>query len=220
MAEKSRENTDAARNWDGRREAKSGHGQVQMFLFLPYAQWVFHFNEMSSKAEALFVPDWKKLTGSGRVLERLVGALEVPLLRVNAARILRNLCTYSGADCFDQLKGITAAVPTVLNAVMSEENKLQEVMVGLAAEAFKFMTSQESNTMFNGAGIKEAELANKILQILKRYQNPSVKVPRIRRFSIELAIWMMQNNAANVRTFKDLGLRKNWSGFFRIHGRS
>ncbi|KAJ6911706.1 hypothetical protein NC652_022094 [Populus alba x Populus x berolinensis] len=143
-----------------------------------------------------------------RVLERLVGALEVPLLRVNAARILRNLCTYSGADCFDQLKGITAAVPTVLNAVMSEENKLQEVMVGLAAEAFKFMTSQESNTMFNGAGIKEAELANKILQILKRYQNPSVKVPRIRRFSIELAIWMMQNNAANVRTFKDLGLEK------------
>ncbi|KAL9363925.1 hypothetical protein Peur_041798 [Populus x canadensis] len=143
-----------------------------------------------------------------RVLERLVGALEVPLLRVNAARILRNLCTYSGADCFDQLKGITAAVPTVLNAVMSEENKLQEVMVGLAAEAFKFMTSQESNTMFNRAGIKEAELANKILQILRRYQNPSVKVPRIRRFSIELAIWMMQNNAANVRSFKDLGLEK------------
>lgn len=47
------------------------------------------------------------------VLERLVGALEVPLLRVNAARILRNLCTYSGADCFNHLKGVTAATPTV-----------------------------------------------------------------------------------------------------------
>ncbi|KAJ6430654.1 hypothetical protein OIU84_021945 [Salix udensis] len=98
-----------------------------------------------------------------RVLERLVGALEVPLLRVNAARILRNLCAYSEADCFDQLKGITATVPTVLKAVMSEESKLQEVMVGLAAEAFKFMTCQESNTMFNRAGIEEAELANNIL---------------------------------------------------------
>ena len=48
-----------------------------------------------------------------KVLERLVGALEVPLLRVNAARILRNLCTYTGVDCFDQLKGVAAAVPTV-----------------------------------------------------------------------------------------------------------
>jgi hypothetical protein len=48
-----------------------------------------------------------------KVLERLVGALEVPLLRVNAARILRNLCTYSRVDCFDQLKGVAAAVPTV-----------------------------------------------------------------------------------------------------------
>ena len=96
----------------------------------------------------------------------------------------------------------------VLKAVMSEESKLQEVMIGLAAEAFKFMTSQESNTMFNRAGIEEAELANNILQILRRYQNPPVKVPRIRRFSIELAIWMMQNNTENVRTFKELGMEK------------
>jgi hypothetical protein len=100
----------------------------------------------------------------------------------------------------------------VLEAVMSEENKLQEVMVGLAAEAFKFMTPQESNIMFERTGIKEAELANKILQILKKYENPPVKVPRIRRFSIELAIWMMRNNTANVRTFKDLGLEKELEG--------
>ena len=56
---------------------------------------------------------------------------------------------------------------------MSEENKLQEVMVGLAAEAFKFMSSQESNILFERTGIKEAELANKILHILKKYENPS-----------------------------------------------
>ena len=55
---------------------------------------------------------------------------------------------------------------------MSEENKLQEVMVGLAAEAFKFMSSQESNILFERTGIKEAELANKILHILKKYENP------------------------------------------------
>lgn len=47
------------------------------------------------------------------VMEKLVGALEVPMLRVNAARIMRNLCTFSGAECFNQLRGITAAAPTV-----------------------------------------------------------------------------------------------------------
>lgn len=50
-----------------------------------------------------------------KVVERLVFALKVPLLRVNAARILRNLCIYSGSDseCFNQLKRVTAAAPTV-----------------------------------------------------------------------------------------------------------
>ena len=47
------------------------------------------------------------------VLESLVQALEVRLVCVNAARILRNLCTYSGSNCFHQLKGITNATPIV-----------------------------------------------------------------------------------------------------------
>lgn len=47
------------------------------------------------------------------VLEKLIGALEVPLLRVNAARILRNLCTYSGTERFNQLKGVVVAAPMV-----------------------------------------------------------------------------------------------------------
>ena len=47
------------------------------------------------------------------VLERLIGALEVPLLRESAARILRNLCAFSGEDYFNQLKGVKVAAPTV-----------------------------------------------------------------------------------------------------------
>ncbi|KAF4358715.1 hypothetical protein F8388_013679 [Cannabis sativa] len=142
------------------------------------------------------------------ILDRLVQALELPLLRVNAARILRNLCTYSGENSFKQLKGITAAAPTVIQAIMSGENKLQEVMVGLAAHVFKFMDSQESSQMFERAGITEAELAYALVQILKKYQKPHIKIPRIRRFAIELAIWMMTNKASNIRIFNDLGLEK------------
>ncbi|KAG6668271.1 hypothetical protein CIPAW_01G158200 [Carya illinoinensis] len=141
-------------------------------------------------------------------LARLVGALEVPLLRINAARVLRNLCSYSGADCFNHLKGVTAAAPTVLRAIMLEENKLQEVMLGLAAHTFKFMTSQESSIMFEREGITEAELADELVDILKQHQYPPIKIPRIRRFTIELAIWMMRDKVTNVHIFKNLGMEK------------
>ncbi|KAK6265909.1 hypothetical protein QUC31_016746 [Theobroma cacao] len=147
-----------------------------------------------------------------QALERLVEALEDPLLRVNAARILRNLCTYSGAECFYQLKGVIAAAPTVLKTIMSEENKLQEVMVGLAAQVFKHMTSEESSIMFDRAGIKEEELAKALVQILQKYYHPSAKVPRIRRFAIELAIWMMHDKAKNVYIFNGLGMEKELEG--------
>ncbi|XP_075653084.1 uncharacterized protein LOC142623532 [Castanea sativa] len=138
------------------------------------------------------------------VLERLIGALEVPLLRESAARILRNLCTFSGGDYFNQLKGVKVAAPTVLQAIMLEENKLQEVMVGLGAHVFKFMTSEEARIMFDKAGITEAALASKLVQILKKHQYPPIKTPRIRRFAIELVIWMMRDKATNVCIFKDL----------------
>ncbi|THG06865.1 hypothetical protein TEA_023994 [Camellia sinensis var. sinensis] len=55
-----------------------------------------------------------------KVIEKLIEALEVPLLRINAARILTNLCAYVGADCFMKLKGVTAAAPTVSSHLTSK----------------------------------------------------------------------------------------------------
>ncbi|KAI3443191.1 uncharacterized protein J3R85_000096 [Psidium guajava] len=141
-------------------------------------------------------------------LERLVEALDAPLLRVNAARILRNLCAFGGDGCFEKLRGATAAAPTVLKAIVSEENKPQEVMIGLAAQVFKYMTSKESSAVFELAGVRETELADTLVQILRKYRHPPIKVPRIRRFAIELAIWMMTDKETNVLTFKDLGMER------------
>ncbi|KAL3507991.1 hypothetical protein ACH5RR_033373 [Cinchona calisaya] len=140
------------------------------------------------------------------VTEKLVEALEDPILRINAARILRNLCAFSGADSFDQLKDLIVAGPAVLQAIMTEEIKLQEVMIGLAACVFKFMTSWESRIVFKKASIQEAEVANKLVETLKQYKYPSVKVPRMRRFVVELAIWMMNDKKTNIRIFKNLGM--------------
>lgn len=89
---------------------------------------------------------------------------------------------------------------------MAEEIKLQEVMIGLAARVFKYMTSLESTVMFKKAGIQELDLANKLVLILRMYQYPSIKIPRMRRFVLELAIWMMKDKKSNIKIFKKLGM--------------
>nr|VDD33296.1 unnamed protein product [Brassica oleracea] len=143
------------------------------------------------------------------VMGRLVEALEVPLIRVNAARVLRNLCLYSGDDCFHDLKFVKAAAPTVLKSITSEDNKLQEVMVGLAAQVFRFMSPEDSCYVFMDSGIKRRELANSLVSILRKHDKPAIKVPRIRRFAIELAVWMMEDDMENnVAVFRELGLEK------------
>ncbi|KAF8021339.1 hypothetical protein BT93_G1697 [Corymbia citriodora subsp. variegata] len=167
--------------------------------------------------EALAMLAFESKTNCHRILklnvvERLIEALEIPLLHLNAGRILRNLCTYSGPESFNQLKGVTAVAPTVLKAILSGEGKLQEVMVGLAAHAFKFMTAEESTTIFERAGFRESELACALVEILRSYRYPHIKVPRMRRFAIELAIWMMRDKLKNVQIFRDLGMEEELEG--------
>lgn len=91
---------------------------------------------------------------------------------------------------------------------MREENKLQEVMIGAASCVFKFMNSKESRIMFQKAGIRELDLVHRLFLILKKYQHPSIKVPSIRRYTIELAIWMMRDDRANIRAFDSLGMER------------
>ncbi|XP_077232114.1 uncharacterized protein LOC143866567 [Tasmannia lanceolata] len=143
-----------------------------------------------------------------KALEKLIWALNDPVLCVNSARILQNLCTYSGSDCFHQLKGIGAATPTVLKATMCAENKLQEVAIGLVVQILKFKSAHESGIEFEQIGIKETDLAAKLVHILKEHQYPSTKVPRIRRFAIELMILMMKEKETNIQIFKHLGIEK------------
>lgn len=81
-------------------------------------------------------------------------------------------------------------------------------MVGVAACIFKFITAQEASNMFKRAQFPESDLAYKLVQILKNYQYPSIKVPNMRRYAIELAIWMMKDNEANILTFARLGIQR------------
>ncbi|KAB1214166.1 hypothetical protein CJ030_MR5G027219 [Morella rubra] len=93
-------------------------------------------------------------------------------------------------------------------AIVLEENKPQEVMLGLAARSFNLMTPEESSINFKRAKVTEAELATVLVQILDKHRYPPVKFPKIRRFAIELAIWMMRDNKTDVCIFKDLEMER------------
>lgn len=90
---------------------------------------------------------------------------------------------------------------------MSEKSKPQEVMVGLAPHIFRLMSAEESRELFEEAGVTKEEVANALVNILKRHEQPVPKVPRIRRFAIELTIQMMRTNPETVKTFLNLGMK-------------
>ncbi|XP_072976417.1 uncharacterized protein [Typha angustifolia] len=142
------------------------------------------------------------------VLERLVDMLQDPIRRLNASRILRNLCAYSGPESSDRLSRVTAALPTVLYATMNEKEKLLEVSVGLTTQICKFMGSVQFAEELEKAGIKEPDYVDKLIQILQEYTYPEIKVPRIRRFVTLQVIWMMKSNEKYLELFKNSEMEK------------
>ncbi|XP_020101324.1 uncharacterized protein LOC109719190 [Ananas comosus] len=142
------------------------------------------------------------------VVERLVAALDEPALRIDASRILHNLCAYAGSQCYLRLRPVTHGITTVLNAIMVEKSKLLEVSLGLTSQMCKFMSAEEFSGRLYKSGISESDFVINLIRILNKYNHPSVKVPRIRRFVIELAIWMMRADSNKIKLFISSGMEK------------
>ncbi|URE05554.1 hypothetical protein MUK42_20839 [Musa troglodytarum] len=141
-------------------------------------------------------------TEEKEALERLMGALTKPVLQINASRILRNLCAYSRAESSDHVGRMTAAMPTVLKSIMEAKEKLLEVSIGLTTQICKLMDPDEFAEALKQASIEETDLVEKLVRTLEKYTFPEIKVPRIRRFVIEQAIWMMKSNRNSIQLFK------------------
>jgi len=90
---------------------------------------------------------------------------------------------------------------------MAEEMKLLEVSLGLATQIFRFITYKEYVEELKKAGIREVQFAERLLMLLKTYNYPSIKVPRIRMFLIELTIWLMTSDENHINFFNDCGMQ-------------
>uniref|UniRef100_A0ACD5XNC1 Uncharacterized protein n=1 Tax=Avena sativa TaxID=4498 RepID=A0ACD5XNC1_AVESA len=126
------------------------------------------------------------------IVGRLVEALSDDAVGVGAARILTNLCAHTaGGERFTELRAVTSGAATVLRNVMAKKSRLLEVSLGLAAQMVRLMGPHELPHHLARAGVSEVDLVNSLVHVLARYSNPSIKVPRIRRFTVELVIGLL-----------------------------
>lgn len=104
-------------------ERIGGTGGILKELFNIFFQQTLpekHFDVKIAAGESLAMLAFESKRNCTRILKlgftkMLVQSLEDPVLRVNSARILRNLCAYGEEDFFEfqELKNLTAAGPTV-----------------------------------------------------------------------------------------------------------
>ncbi|KAG0552810.1 hypothetical protein BDA96_01G539600 [Sorghum bicolor] len=142
----------------------------------------------------------------GGGVERLVEALSDPVVAISAARILRNLCTYAGDEWQLILRRVTAGATKVLRSITVDKTKLLNISLGLAAQMLRFMQPGELRASLATAGVTDAALARTLVLVLREYSRPSMVVPRIRLYTLELAIALMRSDARFVALFVELGM--------------
>jgi hypothetical protein len=91
-------------------------------------------------------------------------------------------------------------VATVLRDVATvNESKPLEVSLGLAAQLVRLMGPHELAHHLVSAGVTEAGLVSRLVSVLATYACPSIKAPRIRRFTVELVIALLRTPPARER---------------------
>uniref|UniRef100_A0A0D3FIR6 ARM repeat superfamily protein n=1 Tax=Oryza barthii TaxID=65489 RepID=A0A0D3FIR6_9ORYZ len=146
------------------------------------------------------------------VLDHLMSALEGDggPRRLNAARVLRNLCAYAGEKHRRRLSTVTKAMPMVLKATMTGSERTLEVFVGLTVQICKFIDGVRFAGELRGAGIDERSYVERLASILREHRYPDITVPRMRRFVVQQAIWLMTSSsaAAYVSLLREAGMER------------
>ncbi|KAL6878326.1 hypothetical protein ACP4OV_012496 [Aristida adscensionis] len=172
--------------------------------------------------EALAMLALESDRGCGAILRRadVIGQLVAALgdgdaRRLNAARVLRNLCAYAGEEHRERLRAVTAALPAALSATMAGGDKVLEVSVGLTTQICRFIDGDRFGAALRGAGLDERAYAERLACVLKQYRYPQIRVPRMRRFVVQQAIWLMTSSGGGggagggyVQVLREVGMER------------
>ncbi|TVU37494.1 hypothetical protein EJB05_10810, partial [Eragrostis curvula] len=77
----------------------------------------------------------------------------------------------------------------------TESEKLLEASIGLTTQICKFLDGEQFARELRGARVDRAEYTERLASILRRHTYPEIRVPRVRRFVVLQAIWLMQAQA-------------------------
>uniref|UniRef100_A0A453IZ91 Uncharacterized protein n=1 Tax=Aegilops tauschii subsp. strangulata TaxID=200361 RepID=A0A453IZ91_AEGTS len=113
---------------------------------------------------------------------------------------------YAGDEWQIPLRGVTAGAAKVLRSITVEKAKILSIFIGLAAQMLPYMEPGELHARLAAARVVDTVLARTLVQVLREYSRPSMDVPRIRRYTIELAMAMMRLDARYVALFVELGM--------------
>ena len=151
--------------------------------------------------EALAMLALESEMGCAAILKRadvlqLVSALQDgdDARRLNAARVLRSLCAYSGPEYRERLRVVTKALPVVLGVTMTRSDQVLEVCVGLTTQICRFIDGERFAAELRGAGVEERAYVQRLAAILRENEYPKVKIPRTRRFVVQQVIWLMTSS--------------------------
>ncbi|KAM3244139.1 hypothetical protein ACQJBY_055826 [Aegilops geniculata] len=151
------------------------------------------------------------------VLDQLASALDAHDARcLNAMRVLRNLCAYSGEEHRTRLSTVTKAMPTVLGATMTGRDKILEVSVGLTTQICRFVDVDQFTAELRRAGLDERAYVERLVAILRQYRYPEIRVPRMRRFVVQQLVWLMTTSSPRrgggggsfVELLRELGMER------------
>jgi hypothetical protein len=85
----------------------------------------------------------------------------------------------------------------VLKATMTGSDRTLEVSVGLTVQICKFIDGVRFAGELRGAGIDERSYVERLASILREHRYPETTVPRMRRFVVQQAIWLMTSSSAS-----------------------
>ena len=89
---------------------------------------------------------------------------------------------------------------------MNENEKALEESIGLLLAVCQLIINP---ILFNEelakANIGLTIFVTRLIDILEMYKHPDIKFPRLRRFVIELSIWMMKASQDHLNILKDSG---------------
>ncbi|KAJ1266136.1 hypothetical protein BS78_08G127600 [Paspalum vaginatum] len=165
-----------------------------------------------------------------RVIKKMFCAEGEELKRSMHAKLLQNLRAYSRGDFDGHMKVIDEALPMVFKAILDEvailedpsstdENlcrvkddlwikggKVLESFVGLAVQICRSMDTSMFAEKLCDAKLNVDIRVKKLKKILELYKSPTTEFPYIRRYTLELLIWMVENNNSNIEVLLQCGM--------------